>query len=110
VARAFRNEGNGWLSRKMPNARDGRVGPPAGSDVDQLVEVGDEVLDQAPAAVGDQATHARDERPQADRRDDEAAGGIAAERAGRASAEREHPFEFSLAQLRRGAEVVDDLD
>src|SRR5688572_189460 len=59
TTRPSRRHGNGWVSRTRPPIRaagPGRSPAPApapGSDVDDLVEVLDEVLDQAVARVGD---------------------------------------------------------
>src|SRR2546423_14407277 len=80
VAAAFMSDGKAWLRRTSPIAV--RIGPGlrAASDVDELAEVGDEVLDEPAATVGHEAADAGNERPQADRRHDEAALRVAPER------------------------------
>src|SRR5262245_14197379 len=83
VARPLSAEGNGWPSWTRPRMRSSAVtgspargwtGPSPGtgaSDVDELVEVLDEVVDEPAASVGDARSDARDEREQADRRHDQ---------------------------------------
>src|SRR5262249_27743269 len=78
----------------------GRPGRGAGSDVDGLREVREEVVDQAAAAVRDPGAEAGDERVQGHRRDDEVPATVASESRGRATTGSEHPFEFRFAQLR----------
>src|SRR6478672_1325467 len=97
VATAFKRDGKAWLRRISPTARRSAPGQEAGSDVDQLVEVRDQVVDQPAAAVGHEPADARYQRPQADRRHDQMTAAVAPERARRAATESEHPFEFSLA-------------
>src|SRR6187200_409506 len=63
-----RSDGNGCPSRMTPPTT-----APAPSDVDDLVEVLDQVLDEASAAIGELRPYARDERVERHGRDDEAA-------------------------------------
>src|SRR5690242_14858057 len=101
VVAATRSVGNGWVSRRSPATR---------SDVDELREVRDEVVDQAGAAVPDPRSQAGHERMQGHGRHNEVARAVASEGRGRATAGCEHPFEFGFAQLRLAPEVGDDLD
>src|SRR5690349_17712621 len=68
ATRPSRAEGNGWIRRTTPAARAAGLGP-GRSDVDELVEVRDEVLDQPCPAVGHLCPDPRDERVQRDGRD-----------------------------------------
>jgi hypothetical protein len=79
-----RTDGNGWARRIQPSDRVATVR--GGSDVDELAEVRDEVLDEALAAIGDLRADARDEREQGDRRHDQAALAITTHNRGWASA------------------------
>src|SRR6476619_4485655 len=65
VATAFKRDGNAWLRRTSPTARRSAPGQEAGSDVDQLVEVCNQVVDQPATAVGHEPADARYQRPQA---------------------------------------------
>src|SRR5258706_11073054 len=96
VARATTSDGNGWVRRSSPTIR---------SDVHELREVRDEVVDQAAAAIVDASAEAGHEGEEGDRRDDEVAVPIAAEGRRRPATGCEHPFEFRFGQLRRAAEV-----
>src|SRR5829696_2260372 len=96
--------------RPMSRRNGPRSRPGSGrSDVDELVEVGDQVFDQTSAAVRDKRSHAGDERPQADGRDDQPALSVPPEGSRRTATERERPFEFGLAQAGGSPKVVDDL-
>src|SRR5215212_1925218 len=113
VAREFKSDGKGWTRRMIPATRasaGSREGAGRPSDVDELVEVRDEVLDQAGAAVRDQTSKPRHERPQADRRNDQVSSSVAPDRSRSTTPESEHPFEFRLGEPGRCPEVVDDLD
>src|SRR5712671_4112569 len=59
-----RIDGKGWVRRTAPTIRAPMRG--RGSDVDELAEVGDEVLDQSGATVGDLRADPRDESEERD--------------------------------------------
>src|SRR5262245_52962772 len=88
VTRPFRSDGNGCPRRRRsrvvaserPRVAALTGDPPVGSDVDELVEVRDEVLDEPLAGVAGPRPKARRERVEADRRDDLVAGRVLAER------------------------------
>src|SRR5687768_11539429 len=111
VADALSSDGNGWTSRTRPRrrCREPSRGGRAPSDVHELLEVRDEVLDQTGAAVGDEAAHARNERPEADRGDHDSPLAIASQGRRRSATESERAFEFGFAELRGAPEVGDDL-
>src|SRR6185369_14318159 len=101
-------DGKGWVRRTQPRARDPTVG--AESDVDELAEVRDEVLDEPIAAVGDLRADAGNERVEGDRRHHQPALAIAAHDRRRSPAGSEHPFETVLVQAGRPPEIGHDLD
>src|SRR4051794_3961769 len=112
-----RIDGKGWTSRAKPDSRArtvacaslraGRVGRP--SDVDELVEVGDEVLDQALAAVGDLGADAGHECPERDRRDHQPPLGVPPDARGGPAPGREHALEPAVIEPRGLLEVRHDL-
>src|SRR4051812_19685699 len=101
VVAATRSEGNGWASRMRPATRP--------SDVDELAEVRDEVVDQSVAAVRDARAQPRPGGVEGDGGHDEVPAEVSAKCRRRAAAGSEHPFEFWLAELRRAPEVADHL-
>src|SRR3954468_13911319 len=100
-----RTEGNGWTSRTMPAARAAK-----GSDVDELVEVLDEVVDQPVAAVRGLAVDPRYERVESDCRDHLPTLGVPAERRHRTAAGSEHTLDIRFAQACGLAEIGEDSD
>src|SRR5215210_7298415 len=80
------------------------------SDVDELVEVRDQVFDEARAPVGDLRPNPRHESPKRDRRNHQAAVPVATDRGWRPATRSEHPFEFAVLEPGRSTEIVDDLD
>src|SRR5207344_3130690 len=108
MAAELRRGGGGSASGASSKAVSGSTAPRS-SDVDELVEVRDEVLDQALTGVGDLGADPGHQGPQRDGRDDEAPLGVVADGGGRATPGSEHPFEFGFSEVRRAPEVVDDL-
>src|SRR5688572_10500388 len=109
-AREFRSDGKGWPSRTRPPTRRCHGTPASPSDVHELLEVGHEVLDEPASTVGDELPNPGDERPEADRRDDEVTLRVPPESHRCTAAKSEHAFEFRLRKLGGGAEIGDDLD
>src|SRR6187401_729757 len=77
ASRPSSRQGNGWVRRTRPPSRSVGPGcrpcpsPAAGSDVDDLVEVLDQVFDQPLAPIRDLCPDPGHEGEQGDRRDDE---------------------------------------
>src|SRR4029079_14431651 len=105
TTRPSRTDGNGWTSRTSPATRAARP-----SDVDELVEVLDEVVDEAIAPVRRFPADTRHEGIQRDRRYDLMTLRVPAERCHRPAAGSEHPFAIGLAQVCRLPEVGEDTD
>src|SRR6187401_1791059 len=116
TTRPSSRHGKGWVSRiSAPSRSVGPGRPPwptpaAGSDVDDLVEVLDQVLDQAVAPVRDLSPDPGHQGVQGDRRDDEPALRIAPDDGGRPAAGSEHPFETAIIQAGGALECLDHLD
>src|SRR6478672_12067450 len=111
LTRPSRIEGNGCPRRSHPTTRwpvrgRGGDGP---SDVDELVEVRDEVLDQALAAVLHLRPDPRHEHIERDRRHHQAAIPVPPDDRRRTATGSEHPFETRLIEPGRPPEVADDL-
>src|SRR6187200_1731057 len=102
TTRPSRTDGNGWTSRRRPSQA---AGP---SDVDQLPEVGDEIVDHLLTTLGGGRPDAGHEVEQGDGRDDQVTRRVASDRGRRAAAGGVDPLEVGVAEARRGAEVIDD--
>src|SRR5687767_14204675 len=102
------SDGNGWTSRTSPRSRSPDAGP-GPSDVDELGEARNQVLDQSRPTIGDLRAAPRHEREQRDGRNHQASFAVPADGRGRPTAGCEHAFEFPFAEPGRAAEVLDDL-
>src|SRR6185436_2308812 len=108
VTRPSRMDGNGWVRRIAATNRAQGFG--RASDVDELAEVRDQVLDEPCAAVGHLRPDAGNEGMERDRRHDEVTAPVTADDRRRSATGCEHAFETGLVEAGRSAEVVDDLD
>src|SRR3990172_10106549 len=106
----LRSDGNGWVSRIRAPAAPSRVGGRNATDVNELVEVGDEVIDKPLTAIGRARAQARNERVQRDRRDNQPSRRVAPDGGRGTAARSEHMFEFTFTKARRRAERLHDLD
>src|SRR5579862_646227 len=106
VSRASSSDGKGWISRITPAAREPAWATwPGRSDVDEVLEVLDEVLDDPVATVGGLPADPRDERPEHDRRDDRLAARVAAEGRRRPATGGIDPLEGAVVDVGRLLEV-----
>src|SRR3990172_635279 len=106
----LRSDGNGWVSRIRAPAAPSRVGGLDASDVNELVEVGDEVIDEPLPAIGRARAQARNERVQRDRRDHQLSRRVAPDGGRGTAARSEHMFEFTFTKAGRRTERLDDPD
>src|SRR5918995_6745001 len=99
------SDGNGWTRRTTAAAR--ASGP---SDVDELVEVLDQVVDQAFAGIGGVRADPRHQGVQRHGGHHLPALRIAPDHGRRAVAGSEHPFDITFGEARRTTQVVEHPD
>src|SRR6187549_2117628 len=115
ATRPSSKQGKGWVRRTRPPIRSIGLGrrpcpsPAAGSDVDDLVEVLDQVFDQPLAPIRDLCPDPGHEGEQGDRRDDEMTLRIASDDGWWPSTGSEHQFETSIIETGGALEGRDDL-